>query len=716
MKPTTTEVQQLYIAYFNRPAEPEGLQYWTSVDATQDSIAGTFATSHEFTQRYAGMSNKEMVKALYHNLFGRAGDADGVTYWSGLLDSGAVKPEHVALTLLRGAHGGDSAVLANKTALAQEWSAGAKVLQPYAAARDIAAISALWLEQVTDAASLQNTRTALTKYLANPGTSSTMVSGQAQGMGYLRDATVFVDSNGNGMLDITEQSTKTDANGHFLLASSGMVDFPQSRPSWDQHIVVTGGYDLATGRAHNGTLSLTFTEQHSGSYPATTLVRATASAMTTLRDALVRTGTGATNAADATSAADAVLAKAFGLKITPGTDSLSTAFDADNGARAAPLSITALHAEIDAIAEVVARTLQMLSARLPADGIRYEAPKLSLDVAMRAAYDGMAAVLAAAKGGVALEHGATALQVLNAAAALLLKTDGAIVTSPATLSAATLDAFQQIMGATVTLARAGISDSADTYATLAHITQVRAMLDQVADTLPRAMAENKAAALLPQWTDAAIKAKVAAIDVGDIDPYSQNDSAAIAQANGTPPALDKLAVEQVYIALLNRPAAPDALQKWVEKGDATALAAALTAELSALPGWQGKGSDAQVVNTLYLNLFGRPADASGLLYWSGVLRDQKIDLATLAQHLVEGANGSDAVTVRNKVVGALEYTSALTTPALADAYQGNPIGGNYWMAGITDNATLKSALDLLPDFLISNGPIIFIGLQDPAPL
>jgi hypothetical protein len=704
MKPTATEVQQLYIAYFNRPAEPEGLQYWTSVDATPGAIAAAFAASPEFTQRYANMSNKDMVKAMYHNLFGRAGDAGGVAYWSGLLDSGAVKPDNVALALLRGAQGGDATVLANKAALAQEWTASVKVLLPYVADRDVGPISALWLEQVTDAASLQNARAALAKYLASPGTSTIMVSGQAQGVGYLRDATVFIDSNGDGMLGATELATRTDANGHFLLAASSMADFPQSPASWDQHIVVTGGYDLATGRAHNGTLSLTFTQQHSGGYPATTLVRATASAMTALRDALVRTGTAA-------GSADAVLATAFGVKISPATDSLTAAFDADSGARAAPLSVNAIHAEIDAIAEVVARTLQMLSARLPAGGIKYEPPKLSLDAAMRAAYDSLAGVLAAAKGGVSLESGATVLQVLNnAAAALLLKADGTIVTSPGSLSSATLDAFKQIMGAALSQARAGIGDSADTYATLAHITQVRGMLDELADTLPRAMAENKAAALLPQWTEAAIKAKVAAIDVGDIDPYSQNDSAAIAQTNGTPPALDKLAVEQVYVAMLNRPAAPDALQKWMAQGDAAALAA----ELATLPEWQGKGSDALAVNTLYTNLFGRGGDTDGLLYWTGVLRDQKIDLATLARYLANGATGSDAVTVRNKVVGAAEYTSALATPELADAYRGNPTAGKYWITGISDNATLKNALDLLPDFLVSNGPVTLTGVQDPA--
>lgn len=710
MKPTTTEVQQLYIAYFNRPAEPEGLHYWTGVDAAQSTIAAAFAASPEFTQRYANMSNKDMVKAMYHNLFGRAGDAGGVAYWSGLLDSGAVKPDNVALALLRGAQGSDAAVLANKVLLAQEWTASVPVVQPYVALPDLAAISGMWLEQVTDAASLQIARTALAAWVAKPGTSTTMVSGQAQGVGYLRDATVFIDSNGDGMLGATEFATKTDANGHFLLAASAIADFPQSPATWDQHILVTGGYDLATGRAHNGTLSLTYTQQHSGGYPATTLVRATASAMTTLRDALVRTGT----AADA---ADAVLATAFSVKISPGADSLTAAFDADSGARAAPLSVNAINAEIDGIAEVVARTLQMLSARLPADGLRYEPPKLSLDVAMRAAYEGMAGVLWAAKGGVPIDSGATLLQVLTAAASLQRLADGTVLDNTAAksfaaLSAATLDAFKQIMGAAVSQARAGISDTADSYATLAHITQVRAMLDELADTLPRAVAENKAAALLPQWTDAAIKAMAAAIDVGDIDPYSQNDSAAIAQTNGTPPALDKLAVEQVYVAMLNRPAAPDALQKWMAQGDAAALAA----ELAAQPEWQGMGNDAQAVNRLYTNLFGRGGDASGLLYWTGVLRDQKIDFATLARYLANGATGSDAITVRNKMVGALEYTSALATPELAEAYRGNPTAGKYWMAGISNDATLKNALDLLPDFLIGDGPIAVVGVRDAGPL
>lgn len=715
MKPTATEVQQLYIAYFNRPAEPDGLRYWTGVDATQDNIAATFALSPEFKQRYANMSNRDIVKAMYHNLFGRAADASGADYWSGLLDSGAVKADFVALSLMRGARGSDTVVLANKVQMAQSLTESIPPLLPYVADRDLNAITSMWLEQVTDTASLQIARTALAEQVAHPGTSTLMVSGQAQGVGFLRDATVFIDSNGNGMLDTNEQSTKTDANGHFLLASTQTSDFPQPGANWSKHVVVTGGFDLATQRAHNGTLSLTFEQQHSGGYPATTLVHANASAMTTLRDALLRQGATA-------DAADATLATAFGSKFSAGADNLIAVLDAESIARAEALTVFSFNAEIDGIAEVVARTLQLLSARWPASGVTYLPPKLSLDVAMKAAYEGMASVLTELKGSASLDSGAALLKVLTTAATLPRLADGTVLDgtaakSLAALSTATLDAFKQIMGTAVPLAQP-FSDHAvtvptDPWPTLVRTVQVRAMLDDLADTLPQAVAQNKAAALLPQWTATAIAERVAAKDVGDIDPYSQSDSYSISLANGTPPALDKLAVEQIYVAMLNRPASPAELQNWMTKGDAAALAT----ELKATPEWQGKSSDAETVNTLYLNLFGHAADVTGLTYWTGVLRDQKVDTATLAQYLAKGAGGSDIVTVCNKTVGALEYTSALTTPELVANFNTNPLAAKYWITNVTDDATLKTSLDQLTEFVISDGgPVVVIGVQDAVPL
>ena len=46
MAVTTTQVQQLYLAYFGRPAEQAGLTYWTSqANANVTDISAAFAQS-----------------------------------------------------------------------------------------------------------------------------------------------------------------------------------------------------------------------------------------------------------------------------------------------------------------------------------------------------------------------------------------------------------------------------------------------------------------------------------------------------------------------------------------------------------------------------------------------------------------------------------------------------------------------------------------------
>ncbi|MGE5504186.1 MAG: tandem-95 repeat protein [Actinomycetota bacterium] len=60
--------------------------------------------------------------------------------------------------------------------------------------------------------------------------------------GYIKNATVFADANGNGVLDAGEVWTTTDDAGHFALTNGIGA------------IVVVGGTDVSTGLAHQGTL------------------------------------------------------------------------------------------------------------------------------------------------------------------------------------------------------------------------------------------------------------------------------------------------------------------------------------------------------------------------------------------------------------------------------------------------------------------------------
>jgi len=80
-----TSVLELYTAYFNRAADTDGVNYWLNKMDTNgwsiDDVATTFAQQPEYTALYDGMTNAEIVDAVYTNVLNRVADADGATYW-----------------------------------------------------------------------------------------------------------------------------------------------------------------------------------------------------------------------------------------------------------------------------------------------------------------------------------------------------------------------------------------------------------------------------------------------------------------------------------------------------------------------------------------------------------------------------------------------------------------------------------------------------------
>ena len=111
MAVTSTQIQQLYVAYFARPADPVGLNFYiesaaastaagTSDATILDSISTTFAASAEYTANFTGMSNAQIVNQVYQNLFSHAADTAGLLYWAGKLTSGALTVALSAQALL----------------------------------------------------------------------------------------------------------------------------------------------------------------------------------------------------------------------------------------------------------------------------------------------------------------------------------------------------------------------------------------------------------------------------------------------------------------------------------------------------------------------------------------------------------------------------------------------------------------------------------------
>ncbi|MFT5662278.1 MAG: hypothetical protein ACI9TV_002928 [Sulfurimonas sp.] len=101
------KISSLYISFFNRAADEDGLNYWnglgeTAADRGEDilnvlkELSSGFAAHPTFNSTYGSMGNEAFVQAIYQNSLGREGDAQGVAYWKGLLDNGKSRSDMVA--------------------------------------------------------------------------------------------------------------------------------------------------------------------------------------------------------------------------------------------------------------------------------------------------------------------------------------------------------------------------------------------------------------------------------------------------------------------------------------------------------------------------------------------------------------------------------------------------------------------------------------------
>lgn len=114
--------QTMYIAYYGRPADPGGLQFWASRLASDGpaGIANAFGTSEEFNNNYGSLSPAQLVDGLFRQLLGRGADPEGLAFYEGGLQSGAFTLPDIALRIIDGvqAGSGDDLVVANRLQVA----------------------------------------------------------------------------------------------------------------------------------------------------------------------------------------------------------------------------------------------------------------------------------------------------------------------------------------------------------------------------------------------------------------------------------------------------------------------------------------------------------------------------------------------------------------------------------------------------------------------
>lgn len=83
---------RVYQAAFGRTPDAGGLGFWIGAmdqGATLHSVAAGFAQSNEFKSVYgAAPTNRQIVEKFYQNVLNRAGEPDGINYWTSVLDQG----------------------------------------------------------------------------------------------------------------------------------------------------------------------------------------------------------------------------------------------------------------------------------------------------------------------------------------------------------------------------------------------------------------------------------------------------------------------------------------------------------------------------------------------------------------------------------------------------------------------------------------------------
>ena len=134
-------VQHIYVAYFGRPADPAGMEFFagaylaagaptTVLGVSQAYTTNTsvrtlvegFGVSQESLDLYPG-DNTTFVNAIYRNLFNRDADAAGRDFWVNAINVGALTRANTALTIMAGAQGTDADLITKKNTVATAFTA-----------------------------------------------------------------------------------------------------------------------------------------------------------------------------------------------------------------------------------------------------------------------------------------------------------------------------------------------------------------------------------------------------------------------------------------------------------------------------------------------------------------------------------------------------------------------------------------------------------------
>ena len=249
----TAAVQQLYVAYFNRPADVQGLAYWegvvTKANGSTAAVSAAFAASDEYKATYAGQDAYHVVATVYQNLFGHAPDLAGLNFWGQAMINGQVTVANAVTQIAAGAQGTDLTAYNNKVAAAGLFTAAldttAEVLGYSGASANGAAKS--WLSTIgSDATAFA----AATTTDALNTTVNNVISQQTPGQTFALTAGLdnFAGTSGNDTFNAFNFNATTGA-ATTTLSAFDIIDGGAGTDTLN--LDLTGGNNTVTGTIRN---------------------------------------------------------------------------------------------------------------------------------------------------------------------------------------------------------------------------------------------------------------------------------------------------------------------------------------------------------------------------------------------------------------------------------------------------------------------------------
>ncbi len=129
-----TTAQIAYVAYYGRPADVDGLNFWNQVLSENgvsyspmlgdplignerniyNQIVNQFGNSDEANRLFGGLSVREQVNLVYHLAFDRFAEPGGLDFWVPRVEDGSISLTAFALEVALGARNQDIITLRNK--------------------------------------------------------------------------------------------------------------------------------------------------------------------------------------------------------------------------------------------------------------------------------------------------------------------------------------------------------------------------------------------------------------------------------------------------------------------------------------------------------------------------------------------------------------------------------------------------------------------------